>query len=66
MPDFIAALITAAVFCAGVIVLNALTRFAIQMQIAPSDLAEGGLVQYGAALVIARSTWRRAIHGRLV
>jgi hypothetical protein len=60
MPDFIAALLTAATFCIGLMALNALTRLAIQMQIAPSDLAEGGLVQYGGALVLATATWRRA------
>ena len=64
MPDFIAALLTAAVFCGVLIALNALTRLAIQMQVAPSDLAEGGFVQYGAALVLAGTTWRRSLHRR--
>lgn len=60
MPDFVAALVAAAIFCAGLIVLNALTRLAMQLQIAPSDLAENGFLQYGGALALAGSTWRRA------
>ncbi|CAA2139662.1 MULTISPECIES: hypothetical protein [Methylobacterium] len=61
MPDFVAALITAAAFCAGLILLNVLTRWAIQAQIAPADLAENGLLQYGLALALAGCTWRRAL-----
>ena len=64
MPDFIAALLAAAAFCAGVIALNALTHLAIQMHVAPSDLAEGGFVQYGAGLLLAGTTWRRTLHRR--
>ncbi|WP_027172886.1 hypothetical protein [Methylobacterium sp. 10] len=61
MPDFVAALITAAAFCAGLMLLNVLTRWALQAQIAPTDLAENGLLQYGLALVLAGFTWRRAL-----
>lgn len=61
MPDFVAALITAAAFCAGLILLNVLTRWAIQAQIAPADLAENGLLQYGLAIALAGFTWRRAL-----
>ncbi|GJD38507.1 hypothetical protein [Methylobacterium bullatum] len=61
MPDFVAALITAAAFCAGLILLNVLTRWAIQAQIAPADLAENGLLQYGLALALAGCTWQRAL-----
>lgn len=61
MPDFVAALITAAAFCAGLILLNVLTRWAIQVQIAPADLAENGLLQYGLAIALAGFTWRRAL-----
>ncbi|WP_018044403.1 hypothetical protein [Methylobacterium sp. 88A] len=61
MPDFVAALITAAAFCAGLILLNVLTRWAIQAQIAPADLAENGLLQYGLAIALAGLTWRRAL-----
>lgn len=66
MPDFVAALITAAVFCAGLILLNALTHWAIQAQIAPADLAENGMLQYGLALALAGFTWRRALAARPV
>jgi hypothetical protein len=61
MPDFVAALITAAAFCAGLILLNVLTRWAIQAQIAPADLAENGLLQYGLAIALAGFTWLRAL-----
>ncbi|MCC0808224.1 hypothetical protein FPV16_18750 [Methylobacterium sp. W2] len=61
MPDFVAALITAAAFCAGLILLNVLTRWAIQAQIAPADLAENGLLQYGLAIALAGFIWRRAL-----
>ena len=61
MPDFVAAMITAAAFCAGLILLNALTHWALQAQIAPTDLAENGLLQYGLALVLAGLTWRRSL-----
>ena len=61
MPDFVAALITAAAFCAGLILLNVLTRWALQAQIAPADLAENGLLQYGLAIALAGFTWRRAL-----
>ena len=65
MPDFVAALITAAVFCAGLILLNALTCWAIQTQIAPADLAENGMLQYGLALAAAATVWRRTVRGRI-
>lgn len=61
MPDFVAALVSAAIFCAGLILLNGLTRLAMQVQIAPADLAENGLLQYGVALALAGATWRRAL-----
>ncbi len=61
MPDFVAALLAAASFCAAVIVLNGLTRIAHHMQVAPVDLAENGLLQFGLALALAGSTWRHAI-----
>ncbi|GJD94647.1 hypothetical protein [Methylobacterium iners] len=61
MPDFIAALLTAATFCIGLMALNALTRLGIQWQITPSDLAEGGMVQYAGALALAGMTWRRSL-----
>ncbi|GJE19172.1 hypothetical protein [Methylobacterium marchantiae] len=64
MPDFVAALITAAAFCAAVIVTNALTRWALQLHIAPADLAENGLLQYGVALAFASSAWKRALGRR--
>lgn len=65
MPDFVAALLAAAVFCFGVIALNALTRLVIQMQVAPADLAENGFLQYGGALVLARVAYRRRPVARL-
>lgn len=62
MPDFIATLVAVAVFCIGVVALNALTRLALQMQLAPAGLAEGGVVQFGAALILAHAVWRRSVH----
>ncbi|WP_019904591.1 hypothetical protein [Methylobacterium sp. 77] len=64
MPDFVAALITAAAFCAAVIVTNALTRWALQMHLAPADLAENGFLQYGVSLAFAASAWRRVLARR--
>lgn len=61
MPDFVAALVATATFCASLILLNGLTRMAMQLPIAPTDLAENGLLQYGAALALAWATWRRAV-----
>ncbi|WP_232631342.1 hypothetical protein [Methylobacterium sp. Leaf118] len=61
MPDFVAALFASAIFCLAVVALNALTRLALQAQIAPDGLMEGGFVQYGGALVLAGSTYRRAV-----
>ncbi|WP_163579812.1 hypothetical protein, partial [Klebsiella pneumoniae] len=58
MPDFVAALFAAAAFCMGVIAFNALTRAVVQMQIAPSDLGENGLAQFGGALLLARVAYR--------
>ncbi|NEU12216.1 hypothetical protein G3T14_08730 [Methylobacterium sp. BTF04] len=61
MPDFVAALVTAAIFCAGLIALNGLTRLAIAWHVAPSDLGENGLLQYGLAVALAGVAWRRAL-----
>lgn len=61
MPDFVAALVAAAIFCGGLILLNGLTRMIMPLSIAPADLAENGLLQYGAALALAGATWRRAL-----
>ncbi|AWN42240.1 hypothetical protein [Methylobacterium durans] len=60
MPDFVAALTAAAAFCLGLIALNALTRLALICQVAPSDLAENGFVQFGGAVILARAAYRRA------
>ncbi|CAO4149332.1 hypothetical protein PUR23_21985 [Methylorubrum populi] len=68
MPDFVAAALASAVFCLTVIALNALTRLALQSHLAPDGLAENGFLQYGGALALAGSTYRRAtrVPGRLV
>lgn len=68
MPDFVAAALASAVFCLAVIALNALTRLALQAHLAPDGLAENGFLQYGGALALAGSTYRRAtrVPGRLV
>ncbi len=68
MPDFVAAALASAVFCLAVIALNALTRLALQTHLAPDGLAENGFLQYGGALALAGSTYRRAtrVPGRLV
>ncbi|GEP05083.1 hypothetical protein [Methylobacterium oxalidis] len=60
MPDFVAALAAAAVFCLSLIVLNALTRLALLWQVAPHDLAENGFLQLGGAVILARAAYRRA------
>ncbi|GJD44305.1 hypothetical protein AFCDBAGC_2171 [Methylobacterium cerastii] len=60
MPDFVAALLAAAAFCLALMALNALTRLVLQWHIAPSELAENGLLQVGGALVLARVAYRRA------
>ena len=60
MPEFIVTLIAAIVFCLSVIVLNALTGLAIGLRVAPADLSENGLLQYGLALVLAHLVWRLA------
>ncbi|MBK3401729.1 hypothetical protein H0176_15655 [Methylorubrum populi] len=60
MPDFVAAALASAVFCLGVIALNALTRLALQAYLAPDGLAENGFLQYGGALLLAGTTYRRA------
>ncbi len=68
MPDFVAAALASAVFCLAVIALNALTRLALQAHLAPDGLAENGLLQYGGALALASTTYRRGtrVPGRLV
>ncbi|MCJ2047091.1 hypothetical protein MKK58_21495 [Methylobacterium sp. J-078] len=60
MPDFVATLAAAALFCGGVLILNGLTRLALHLHLAPFDLAENGLLQYGLALGLAGLFWRRA------
>ncbi|MBX9933158.1 MAG: hypothetical protein K2Y56_16745 [Methylobacterium sp.] len=60
MPDFIAALVSAILFCVAVILLNGATRLVIALGMAPADLAENGFVQYGLALAVAVIFWRRA------
>lgn len=68
MPDFVAAALASAVFCLGLIALNALTRLALQTPLAPDGLAENGFLQFGGALVLARTTYRRGtrLPGRFV
>lgn len=63
MRDFAAAL-AAAVFRAALILLNELTHLAIRVRVAPSGPAENGLPQYGAALALAGSAWRRTLRRR--
>lgn len=63
MPDFVATLAAAALFCGGVLILNGLTRLALHLHLAPYDLAENGLLQYGLALGLAGLFWRRAVRG---
>ena len=65
MPDFVAALLASAVFCLALVALNALTRLALQAQLAPDGLMEGGFLQYGGALVLAGSTYRRAVRAQV-
>ncbi len=64
MPDFIAGLLAAATFCLGFTALNALTRLA--GPIAPDDLSEAGLLQYGLAGLLACAAWRHAAQMRPV
>ncbi|MBB2962498.1 hypothetical protein [Methylobacterium sp. R2-1] len=59
MPDFVAAALASAVFCLAVIALNALTRLALQAHLAPDGLAENGFLQFGGALALAGTTYRR-------
>ncbi len=68
MPDFVAAALASAVFCLAVIALNALTRLALQAHLAPDGFAENGFLQYGGALALAGTTYRRATRmpGRLI
>jgi len=68
MPDFVAASLASAVFCLAIIALNALTRLALQTSLAPDGLAENGFLQYGGALALAGTTYRRAsrLPGRYV
>ncbi|MDB5646281.1 hypothetical protein [Methylobacterium sp.] len=60
MPVFVAALVAATVFCTSVLVLNGLTLLALRLHLAPADMGENGLAQYGLALVAAGFLWRRA------
>lgn len=60
MPEFVASLLAAAVFCLALLALNALTRVLIQAHVAPSDLGESGFIQIGGALLLARVAYRRA------
>ena len=60
MPDFVAALLAAAAFCLVLMALNALTRLLLHWQVAPSELAENGLLQVGGAVALARVAYRRA------
>lgn len=64
MPEFVASLLAAAVFCLTLLALNALTRILIQTHLAPSDLGESGFLQVGGALLLARAAYRRAPHRR--
>ncbi len=68
MPDFVAAALASVTFCLAVVALNALTRLALQAHLAPDGLAENGFLQFGGALVLARTTYRRAtrVPGRLI
>lgn len=59
MPDFIAALAAAALFCGAMPVLNGLTRLVLHLHWAPADLGENGFLQYGLALALAGLLWRR-------
>ena len=61
MPDFIAALLATATFCLALLALNALTRLALHWHVVPGDFAEGSLLQYGGAAVLARSAYRRTL-----
>lgn len=60
MPEFVATLLATAAFCATLLLLNALTRWLLQLHLGPQDLCENGFVQYGGALVVARAAYRRA------
>lgn len=64
MPDFVAALFAATLFCLALLALNALTRLALQAHLAPDGFAEGGFLQYGGALVVAGAAYRRAVRPR--
>lgn len=64
MPDFVASLAAAAVFCLALIALDALTRFALQWHIAPEGLGEPGFLQIGGALALAHVTYRRAVQNQ--
>ena len=56
MPDFIAALTAAVVFCLGLSVLNQLTDLIVPF--APFELDQNGLPQIGGALLLASFAWR--------
>ena len=61
MSDFVATLLAALTFCVGLMLLNAVTRLALQWHVAPTDLAENGMLQYGLAMVAAGTAWRGAV-----
>ncbi len=60
MPEFTATLLATAAFCVTLLLLNAATRWLLQVHLGPQALCENGFVQYGGALVAARATYRRA------
>lgn len=65
MPDFVATLLSAAAFCLALVALNALTRLLVQWQLAPTELAPNGFLQYGGALALAHVAYRRTPVRRL-
>lgn len=66
MPDFVATLAAAILFCVVVLLLNALTRLTLGLHLAPADLAENGLAQFVPALMVSVLVWRRAVGRRPV
>lgn len=60
MPEFTATLLATAAFCATLLLLNAATRWLLQVHLGPQGLCENSFVQYGSALVVARVTYRRS------
>ena len=57
MPDFVATLVAATLFCTGLIVLNALTRVAQHAFALGID--ENGLPQLAGAALLAGWAWSR-------